>query len=223
MQNWRVRGQMPACMQTHTKALLYVNINVAFGCWIIDTQTLVSVWLSTCPELIRTGDSTGAAHVLLSDGGPFLKHFSPVNQWATDFSWPPVCMHFSSRATVLVVLETHSKASFIETGLGNKALTHTICKCTHMQGGLNQGRPRWILGQETGFSRITPPPPHMNSLNIRRKKNSTQHIVPFPLWAPICGWLRNSKGVIRLSLYKHGARKKDGKEKWNRSSEKLEQ
>lgn len=42
-----------------------------------------------------------------------------------------------------------------------------------------------------------------------QKENPTQHIVPFPLWAPICGWLRNSKGVIRLSLYKHGARKKE--------------
>lgn len=42
-----------------------------------------------------------------------------------------------------------------------------------------------------------------------QKENPTQHIVPFPLWAPICGWLRNSKGVIRLSLYKHAARKKE--------------
>lgn len=140
---------------------------------------------------------------------PFLKHFSPRNQRAADFQFPPVCERFSSRATVLVVLETNSKASFIETGLCNKALTHTICKCTHMQGGLTQGRPTWILGQETDSSRITPPPPHMNSLNIHRKKKTTQHIVPFPLWAPICGWLRNSKGVIRLSLYKHGARKKE--------------
>lgn len=81
---------------------------------------------------------------------------------------------------------------------------------THMQGGLTQGRPTCILGQETDSSRITPPPPHMNSLNIHReKKNPTQHIVPFPLWAPICGWLRNSMGVIWLSLYKHAARKKE--------------
>lgn len=87
--------------------------------------------------------------------------------------------------------------------------SHYLQMHTHMQGGLTQGRPTWILGQETDSSRITPPPPHMNSLNIhRKKKNPTQHIVPFPLWAPVCGWLRNSKGVIRLSLYKHGARKK---------------
>lgn len=48
--------------------------------------------------------------------------------------------------------------------------SHHLQTHTHMQGGLTQGRPTCILGHETDSSRITPPPPHMNSLNIHRKK-----------------------------------------------------
>lgn len=43
-----------------------------------------------------------------------------------------------------------------------------------------------------------------------QKENPTQHIVPFPLWAPICGWLRNSKGVIRLSFINTERERKRG-------------
>lgn len=104
---------------------------------------------------------------------------------------------FSSQATVLVVLETHSKAPFIKTRLSNKALTHSICTSRHT-GRVNPGQPNMHSTPRDKSSRSPPKTP--------TTQNSTPHCPLSPHRAPACGQSRNSHGVIWLCLYKHGPR-----------------
>lgn len=138
----------------------------------------------------------------------FLKHFSPRNQRAADLilSYPRAFLIPSNCVGCLGNL--FKSFLYWDRTLQQGSYSHYLQMHTHA-GRVNLGQANmksWTGGR---LLKNYPTTPTHELSTYTGKKNSTQHIVPFPLWAPICGWLRNSKGVIRLSLYKHGARKKE--------------
>lgn len=161
-----------ACMQTHTKTLLCVNINLAFGCWIIDTQT--SEFQRDSARILdwSTQETQQVLHThCFLMFAPISKAFFSKKPTSRRLLIPPCLRAFLIPSNCVGCLGNPFK-SFLywDSTLQQGSYSHYLQMHTHMQGGLTQGRPTWILGQETDSSRITPPPPHMNSLNIHRKK-----------------------------------------------------
>lgn len=114
---------------------------------------------------------------------PFLEHFSPRNHPAADLI--PSCLRaFLIPSNCAGCLGNPFKSFLYWDGtLQQGSYSHYLQMHTHMQGGLTQGRPTWILGQETDSSRITPPPPHMNSQHTQGKTSHTAHC-PLPSPSP---------------------------------------